>query len=312
MLRDLRKADVPEFNVLITREFPREGELLGIDAAAQGRIVAKVFQPIYRLIIGFARLIGKPIVRMFVVEAEGRVAATAVLTFGPRSGYIGAVSVDPAFRRRGFGRKVIGGCATAARATGKEFVTLDVLRDNTPAVELYRSSGYLPLRNGAFLSKDLTPRPSPLPLPAGARALLRSDRRALAALAAAVQLPEVARVLPIEPSTFALPPAVVRLLESETEAWVLDDGAGPVAFVRATVSHALIAGNLTTPILASTVSDERAREFLRFAESWIASKGAPRVIVERWEDNSRAAPLLASEGYVEAIPIQSMYLPLHG
>jgi ribosomal protein S18 acetylase RimI-like enzyme len=311
MLRDLRKAEVGQFNTLITREFPQEGALLGIDVDAQRRILARAFQPLFRFLLGFARLVRHPIVRFFVVESEGRVAATAVLSYGRRAGYIGAVSVDPAFRRRGLGRQVIGGCAADAKATGREFVVLDVIHDNAPAQALYRSVGYRPLRTGAFLRKDLAARPAPLPRPPGVRPLRRSDRKPLAAIAAAALPPEVARILPVEPGSFTLAPVIVRFLESETEAWVIDDGRGPVAFLRGTVGRAMQSGNLTSPILAPDLSTERSLEFLRYAESWLASKGVPRAVVEQWSDPPRVIDLLRSGGWVEAIPIDTLYLPLH-
>lgn len=312
MLRELRTADVPKFNTLITREFPRETELLGIHAGAQERIVRRALGPAGRLLFGFARAVGHPIARFFVVEADHVVVATAVLSYTPRAGYIGAVSVDPAYRRRGFGRIVLDACAQGARAAGKPFTALDVIHDNTPAQELYRALGYRLLRVGAFYRKDVERGRAALPVPAGVRPVRRSDRKALVAIAAAALPAEVARVLPIQPSSFTLPPLLVRFLESESEGWVIDDGTGAFAFVRGTVGRALESGNLTSPILAPNVPIDRAREFVRFAASWVASRGAPRIIVEQWDDRSSCVEVLKAEGWTPAIPIDTLYLPLDG
>ncbi|MCI4331296.1 MAG: GNAT family N-acetyltransferase [Thermoplasmata archaeon] len=312
MLRDLRKRDLAEFNLLITREFPQEGALLGLDAVAQGKVIDRVFNPFVRGLLGLMRWVGKPIVRFLIVEADGKVAATAIVSFNKRSGYIGGVSVHPDYRRRGFGRQVIQGCADTARAAHREFAVLDVLRDNAPALALYRSSGYLPLRTGAFLRKELESRPAPMAAPQGVRPIRRSDREGLAVLARSALPEEVSRVLPVERGSFTLPPMIVRFLLSETQAWVIDDGQGPLAFLRATVSRAMAAGNLTAPILSPDLPDERAREFLRFAESWLASKGAPRLVTEEWDHHTRSRELLRSEGFVDAIPIETLYLPLNG
>jgi ribosomal protein S18 acetylase RimI-like enzyme len=52
--------------------------------------------------------------------------------------------VEPAFRNRGVGRKLIGEVERRFRAKGRDFVNLLALSGNDRAVALYRSSGYVP------------------------------------------------------------------------------------------------------------------------------------------------------------------------
>jgi GNAT superfamily N-acetyltransferase len=90
-------------------------------------------------------LTGTP-VRVFAsVRAPGVVAvARGTVTRGAGGTWAGitAVDVDPAWRRRGLARALLGALADWARGAGADAAYLQVARDNAGAVALYESSGF--------------------------------------------------------------------------------------------------------------------------------------------------------------------------
>ncbi|WP_322797851.1 GNAT family N-acetyltransferase [Thermoflexus sp.] len=81
------------------------------------------------------------------VWVEGRrvVGYTMVRRFRPGSeGWLIAnVAVAPGFRGRGIGRALVSACLEYARAHGARWAALQVRADNTPALRLYRSLGFV-------------------------------------------------------------------------------------------------------------------------------------------------------------------------
>jgi GNAT superfamily N-acetyltransferase len=260
--------------------------------------------------------VGRPVFRFFVLEAEdGRLAATALLTFTARAGYIGAVVVDTPYRRRGYARRILARCHEATRRAGKPYDVLDVLEANEPARRLYFGLGYRPLRRLSFFSRPLSADERiemAAPTDATVRPFRRSDARALAERAAG-QLPrDVAAVLPVEPEQFRLPPAVARTLESESEAWVALDGRShrPAGFVRATVAPLTEAANLTAPLVAPALTDRDAAALVRTALAWLAPRDRSRVVAEVPEYNPRGRAALEAEGFREAHRLDTLVRPV--
>jgi ribosomal protein S18 acetylase RimI-like enzyme len=89
----------------------------------------------WRLFIAHGRTIG-----LFDGD-EGLVATAAALPYHNRFGYISMVIVDPAWRRRGLARRLMGECIDTLRAQGRA-----ALLDATPAGALvYRGLGFVEL-----------------------------------------------------------------------------------------------------------------------------------------------------------------------
>lgn len=59
---------------------------------------------------------------------------------------IATMGIDPAFRGQGYGRLMLGQVIQEAKARGDKHMVLEVFETNTPAVRLYRSLGFVPLR----------------------------------------------------------------------------------------------------------------------------------------------------------------------
>ena len=98
MIRDLRKVDAPRVLEFLQTQFPEEEALLGTRPEGFAKVVHRVFRWDAQLVIRLARLFGRPLFRFFVVEEDGRIVATTLLSFPERSGYVSMVVVDPAYR----------------------------------------------------------------------------------------------------------------------------------------------------------------------------------------------------------------------
>jgi ribosomal protein S18 acetylase RimI-like enzyme len=87
----------------------------------------------------------------FVWQADGRVVANAtLLTTREWDRYLVAnVAVHPSYRRRGIARALMQAITSAVQARGGRVILLQVVKDNRPALELYRSLGYSTIGNMA-------------------------------------------------------------------------------------------------------------------------------------------------------------------
>jgi ribosomal protein S18 acetylase RimI-like enzyme len=313
MLREFRRADGPAFVRLLKEQFPQEESVLGTDPKTTLEIVRRVFRWDARLFLRLAQAIGRPIVRMYVVEVDGRVAGITILTFTQRAGFLSNVVVDAPFRRRGLARQLLERAHRDARSQGRHFTVLDVVSDNGPARALYDAAGYRPLRSQSVMVRDVSPAPSSVanPTSTGVRPFRHGDSRALEGLAARNLPPEVARVLPVERSQFRVRGIISRALRSETRAWVLDNGSGPVGFVRGTVSSAMAAANLSCPILLPSVETGAARSMVAEALVWLNDPKPRRIVVEVPGYEPRIAELLAADGFRKAYGLETLYRPLH-
>lgn len=309
MLREFRPSDAPTLLPLLLRHFPEESKLLGYRPSEFDAIVAGLYRWHLRLILWFARLVGRPIFRFFVLESDGRIAATTLLTFSERSGYVSMVQVEEPFRGRGYAKQLMAEAERASRRARRPYLVLDVLADNAPARHLYERLGFQNLRSQSYYSVPLAPAqgPEPPPMPTGIRPFQKADEPALVALAQG-QLPApVAEVLPVGRQLFHLPAAVYGALGSSSAAWVIDRGRGPEGFVRATISPAMDAGNVTAPLLGPEVGLPEAQALLETAGRWLAAHGAPRSVAELPRYNARGLVALRQVGYTEAFGVETLY-----
>ena len=308
ILRELRAKDATDLLEFLQRYFPEEEALLGTRPEGFRKVVRRIFRWDARLVLGVLRSIGRPIFRFFVIEDGGRLVATTLLTYSANAGYVSMVVVDPAYRRRGLARDLLERARAASRKRGKRFVALDVLEANTPARALYERIGYRRLRTTAYFVHDrpqaMRPPPSSVP---GLRAFDRRDARALAGLAREGRPPALNEVLPTTARELTGSAWEGEVLASELAAWVLDTGAGAVAWVSAAVSEATEAGHLSCPILGSRVSAEAAADLVRTAGAWCAERRVPRVMTMVPEENVRAREALEAVGFRHAIPVLTLY-----
>ncbi|HTT44402.1 MAG TPA: GNAT family N-acetyltransferase [Thermoplasmata archaeon] len=308
MLRDLRRADGPPFLALMDRGFPEESALLGNRPEEFEKIFRRIFRWDTRLLLGLMGLFGRPIVRALVVEADGHVVATTLITFPPGSAYISNVTVDPDHRRRGYARAMLEEARRTARRRKLRFLVLDVLEHNTGARALYDSLGYQPLRARVQLVQDATAKLSTArPSSSSIRPMRRSDIPTLVEIARRQSPSAVEKVLPTGPDRFLASGVANRMLASEEASWVVDRGQGPEAHVAATVSEAMEAAHLTAPTLSDSVDDRLAIELVSTAGAWCATRRSPRILSMVAVDNPRGRAALEATGFHDAVSLWTLY-----
>jgi ribosomal protein S18 acetylase RimI-like enzyme len=309
-VRDFRAIDAPQLREFLMRDFPEEKEIMGMRPEGFDRIVRRIFRWDARFVLGLFRLVGRPVFRFFVVEQDHRLIATTLLTFGGRTGYISTVAVDPAHRRHGYARLLLERSRQATVARGRPYVALDVRELNTPARALYDSLGYRPLRRTFTLVHSEPARVGTGPATVrGLRAFRPADAAPLAEIVRAEKPPEVEAVLPTSAREITGSDWVGRMLESDSAAWVIDEGAGPVAWVSATVSPADEAGHLNAPIVAPAADPAAAQGLVETALAWCAARRSPRVAAMLPEENRRGREALTAAGFHDGIALWTLYRP---
>lgn len=90
----------------------------------------------------------------FVWQADGRIVGNVtLLTTKAWDRYLVAnVAVHPSYRRRGIARGLMQAVMEAIRKQGGRTILLQVVKDNQPALDLYRSLGYVSIGNMASWS----------------------------------------------------------------------------------------------------------------------------------------------------------------
>lgn len=131
--------DVPQIVELLRMVF---GDALDIDDQQLLGGPSPVTEVIYRLSPATTRLTNG-----FVWQADGRIVGNVtLLTSKIWDRYLVAnVAVHPTYRRRGIARAMMGAAASAVRTRGGRVILLQVVKDNTSAIDLYQSLGYVSL-----------------------------------------------------------------------------------------------------------------------------------------------------------------------
>ena len=301
-LREFRRADAARFYALLKTEFPEEEAILGMRPEGFQAVIGRLYRTDVRLLLGILRAVHRSPFHLYVVEEDGAIAATTLLSFTPRAGFVSTVVVAPEFRRRGFARQLLDGARRETARRGRPHVALRVLESNTPARALYDSLGYRPIDRHLFLVLE-APAPAPAAgAPGAIRPFRRSDAGSLAEIANRASPEEVRNVLPMRPRDLGGDSWADRLFSAETAAWVVDRGAGPEAYVAATSTPTTDAAHLSTPIVGPSVDPSVAAELLRTAVAWLSARRPARVVTTVSEASAVAHRALEEAGFHDAIP----------
>lgn len=307
MLRELRAADIPQLLPLLDEHFPEEQRLLGWRPAVFERIVRELYRWHVRFLLGLLSVVGRPVYRFYVLDAQGQIAATTLLTYQARAGFVSMVMVDTPFRRRGYARQLLEAATVETRRRHRPYLVLEVLVSNAPARQLYDSAGFRPLQRKEYWVREPSAGgPPPLAGSSELRDLRRADRAPVLALAAAALPPAVAEVLPAEPGQMFMTRSVVAGLGAESKTWVAPREGAPSGFIRATVSEAMEAGHLSCPILASSLPDATADQLVAAACAWIGSGGPRRILAEVPVEDHRAREVLSRAGFRVAFALDTL------
>lgn len=96
----------------------------------------------YRLFRLIHRCTGKLFFRAYVGEILDDIVGMTILSRDGQKWRISGVMVDPKYRRRSYGKRLVSEACDEAKRRGAEKIFLDVLERNAPARALYRSLGF--------------------------------------------------------------------------------------------------------------------------------------------------------------------------
>lgn len=308
--REFRFSDLPRLAQLQEEGFPEENALFGIQPKEIERLVRKLDRWHLRLMLGFLRVVGRPFFLFPIVEDDGAMVATTLLSFGARHGYVSMVMVDPKFRRRGYARRLLTTAQRWTRRRHKPYVVLDVLANNTPARRLYEELGYRELRATSAMVRDVPAAPSAAPAAeAAVRPFAKADVPRLKSIAQQALAPAVADVLPVRGQEFGGTGWASRMFATDSAAWVVDRGDGPVAYLAASVTPATVAAHFSAPIVGPAAGPVELAALIDRGLRWVAEHRAPRVVAVVPQDQAVARAALLAAGFRDAIPIVTLYRP---
>jgi len=88
------------------------------------------------------------------LEVNGRLVAAVIATHDSRKGWINRLAVDPDFRRRGYGLRLVQTAEEILRQQGMQVIAALVESDNPASLALFNKAGYVEIDPGIhYLSK---------------------------------------------------------------------------------------------------------------------------------------------------------------
>ena len=86
-------------------------------------------------------------------EKEERLIGVVMVSHDGRKGWINRLAVEPAYRRRGLGARLIAAAEEELLGQGVEVVAALIEAENEPSLNLFQMEGYLLAREIFYLSK---------------------------------------------------------------------------------------------------------------------------------------------------------------
>ena len=202
---------------------------------------------------------------------------------------LAGMAITPEARRTGVGRAAVLQLLAEAKARGDRTMVLEVIEQNTAAVELYRACGFQTIRRLiGFAGRS----PSDADPPSG---LIEVDLREVAAAVTRHGLPDLPWQISGETIAQLAPPSVGYRLDG---AWIaLTDPSQPVVTIRGLVAEPTSPGDGTpacrdreAALLRAVMAKHPRREEWRLSAVWpeelspvIAPAGLPRSPLTQWQ-----------------------------
>ncbi len=89
-----------------------------------------------------ARQLASGVQTILGLERDGQLVGAVVATHDSRKGWINRLVVDPAFRRRGYGARLIAAAEEVLREQGIHVIAALIEPGNTASLALFRKAGY--------------------------------------------------------------------------------------------------------------------------------------------------------------------------
>jgi ribosomal protein S18 acetylase RimI-like enzyme len=202
---------------------------------------------------------------------------------------LAGMAIVPQARRTGVGRAAMAHLLGEAKARGDRTMLLEVIEQNSGAVELYRACGFKEIRRLIGFAGP------PLPDLAASSNLVEVDLREVAEAVTRHGLPDLPWQLSGETLAQLTPPNVAYQLDG---AWIaLSDPSPPVVTIRALIAEPNAAGDGTPPcrnreaaLLRAVMGKHPGRQEWRLSALWpeelatvIAPAGLPRSPLTQWQ-----------------------------
>jgi ribosomal protein S18 acetylase RimI-like enzyme len=101
-----------------------------------------------------ARQLASEVLTILGVEVEERLVAAVVVSHDSRKGWINRLAVDPDYRRRGYGTRLIEAAEVLLEGQGIPVTAALVMSDNAPSLALFQKAGYSEVDSGIhYLTK---------------------------------------------------------------------------------------------------------------------------------------------------------------
>ena len=273
-------------------EFPAMTDY-GLKPAAE--VMARAFEDYFvripstvGVLLNMARADSVDLALSCVFVRDGAAVGGALIARRGWTTRLAGMAITPEARRGGIGRAAVLHLLAEAKARGDRTMVLEVIEQNTAAVELYRACGFQTVRRLVGFAGQ---QPSDAVVPAG---LLEVDLREVAAAVTRYGLPDLPWQLSGETLAHLTPPAVAYRLDG---AWIaLTDPAQPVVTIRGLIAEPAI-GDGTPPcrdreaaLLRAVMAKYPGRDEWRLSAVWpeelapaIAPAGLPRSPLTQWQ-----------------------------
>ncbi len=95
-----------------------------------------------------ARQLASGVQTILGLEIDGRLVGAVVATHDSRKGWINRLAVDPQFRRRGYGLRLVQAAEEALHKQGLQVIAALVESDNPASLALFQKAGYVEIDPG--------------------------------------------------------------------------------------------------------------------------------------------------------------------
>ena len=100
-----------------------------------------------------SRQLASGVQTMLGLKVDGRLVGAVVATHDSRKGWINRLAVDPAYRRRGYGARLVQAAEDVLRGQGIRIIAALVEGDNRPSLALFERCGYAVSSGIHYVSK---------------------------------------------------------------------------------------------------------------------------------------------------------------
>jgi ribosomal protein S18 acetylase RimI-like enzyme len=89
------------------------------------------------------RQLASGVMTILGLEADGCLVGAVIATHDSRKGWINRLAVDPEYRRRGYGSRLVEAAEAHLRAQGLSIIAILIERGNDASFALFQGAGYL-------------------------------------------------------------------------------------------------------------------------------------------------------------------------